>query len=73
MAVIWGLDLHEIQWGKFKSSNMWNSRYHGRRTRFIVYQLAMILTVVSESLGTAALSGTFLSPILISLHGLSGF
>ncbi|KAJ6195364.1 hypothetical protein J3E72DRAFT_440608 [Bipolaris maydis] len=56
MAVIWGLDLHEIQWGKFKSSNMWNSRYHGRRTRFIVYQLAMILTVVSESLGTAALS-----------------
>ena len=57
MAVIWGLDLAEIQWGKFKSSNMWCGDYHLRRTKFIVYQIAMILCVVSESLGTAALSG----------------
>jgi len=57
MAVIWGLDLKEIQWGKFKSSYMWNNEYHLRRTKFIVYQLAMICCVVSESLGTAALSG----------------
>lgn len=58
MAVIWGLDLKEMQWGKFKSSYMFKNRdYHLRRTKFIVYQLAMILTVVSESLGTAALSG----------------
>ncbi|KAF1986826.1 hypothetical protein K402DRAFT_404134 [Aulographum hederae CBS 113979] len=56
MAVIWGLDLKEIQWGKFKNSNMWNTTYHLRRTKFIVYQLAMIFCVVSESLGTAALS-----------------
>ena len=57
MSVIWGLDLREMQWGKFKSSYMWNNEYHMRRTKFIIYQLAMILCVVSESLGTAALSG----------------
>ncbi|KAF2267796.1 hypothetical protein CC78DRAFT_456514 [Lojkania enalia] len=56
MAVIWGLDLKEMQWGKFKSSYMWNNEYHLRRTKFIVYQTAMIFCVVSESLGTAALS-----------------
>ncbi|KAH7070649.1 hypothetical protein BKA63DRAFT_82162 [Paraphoma chrysanthemicola] len=56
MAVIWGLDLREMQWGKFKNSYMWNNEYHMRRTKFIIYQLAMILCVVSESLGTAALS-----------------
>lgn len=57
MAVIWGLDLNEMQWAKFKSGYMWNTAYHNRCTKFIVYQLAMILCVVSESLGTAALSG----------------
>ena len=57
MAVIWGLDLHDMQWSKFKSSYMFGNRdYHLRRTKFVVYQLAMILCVVSESLGTAALS-----------------
>ncbi|KAF1996503.1 hypothetical protein P154DRAFT_310380 [Amniculicola lignicola CBS 123094] len=56
MTVIWGLDLKEIQWWKFKSSYMWNNEYHLRRTKFTVYQLAMIFCVVSESLGTAALS-----------------
>jgi hypothetical protein len=63
MAVIWGLDLHEMQWSKFKSSNMFTRMYHLRRTKMIVYQCAMILCVVSESVGTAALSGwcSFLS------------
>ncbi|KAF2403621.1 hypothetical protein EJ06DRAFT_471809 [Trichodelitschia bisporula] len=56
MTVIWGLDLKEIQWSKFKNSNMWNNMYYRRRTKFGVYQLAMILCVVSESLGTDALS-----------------
>ncbi|RAL10174.1 uncharacterized protein BO97DRAFT_407092 [Aspergillus homomorphus CBS 101889] len=56
MAVIWGLDLKEIQWSKFKSSYMFNRIYHLRRTKMIVYQLAMILCVCSESTGTAALS-----------------
>lgn len=58
MTVIWGLDLREMQWGKFKSSYMFgNKDYHLRRTKFIVYQLAMILCVCSESVGTAALAG----------------
>lgn len=55
--VIWGLDLAEFKWGRFKSGYMFgNTDYHLRRTKFIVYQLAMIFCVVSESLGTAALS-----------------
>ncbi|KAK4547538.1 hypothetical protein LTR36_000495 [Oleoguttula mirabilis] len=55
--VVWGLDLKEMQWYKFKSSYMFKNRdYHLRRTKFIVYQLALIFCVVSESLGTAALS-----------------
>lgn len=57
MAVIWGLDLHDLQWSKFKSSYMFKNRdYHLRRTKFVVYQCAMIFLVVSESLGTAVLS-----------------
>jgi hypothetical protein len=57
MVVIWGLDLHDLQWSKFKSSYMFGNRdYHLRRTKFVVYQIAMILCVVSESVGTAALS-----------------
>jgi hypothetical protein len=59
MAVIWGLDLRDMQWSKFGNKYMWkNTDYHMRRTRFIIYQCAMILCVVSESLGTAALSGS---------------
>ena len=58
MTVIWGLDLHDMQWGKFKSSYMFNRIYHLRRTKMVVYQLAMILCVCSESVGTAALAGT---------------
>jgi hypothetical protein len=54
--VIWGLDLSEMQWGKFKSSYMFNKTYHLRRTKMIVYQIAMILCVVSESTGTEAIS-----------------
>jgi len=57
MVVIWGLDLKEMQWRKFKGSYMWGRTYHHRRRRFIAYQLAMILCVVSESLGTKVLSG----------------
>jgi hypothetical protein len=57
MAVIWGLDLGEMRWAKFKGSYMFNRAYHLRRTKMIVYQIAMILSVASESVGTAALSG----------------
>lgn len=56
MPVIWGLELKEFTWSKFGNKNMWNNVYHLRRTKFIIYQCAMIFCVVSESLGTAALS-----------------
>jgi hypothetical protein len=59
MTVIWGLDLHEIRWRKFKSAYMFDRTYHLRRTKMVVYQLAMILCVCSESVGTAAFSGPF--------------
>lgn len=56
---IWGLNLGDMQWGKFKSSYMFKNRdYHLRRTKFVVYQLALIFMVLSESLGTSALSST---------------
>lgn len=46
-----------MKWSNFKSSYMFgNTDYHMRRTKFIIYQLAMIFLVVSESLGTAVLS-----------------
>jgi len=56
MAVIWGLDLREIRWSKFGSANMFNANYHLRRSKMIVYQIAMIFCVISESVGTAALT-----------------
>ncbi|KAF3911323.1 hypothetical protein ABW21_db0205245 [Orbilia brochopaga] len=56
MAVIWGLDLSEIQWYKFGSKNMFDPQWYLRREKMIIYQMAMIFMVVSESLGTAALS-----------------
>ena len=57
MAVIWGLDLGEMQWGKFKGSYMFSKEYPLRPAKMIIYQLAMIWCVCSESVGTAALSG----------------
>ena len=62
MTVIWGLDLHEMQWYKFGGSYMFSGVYHLQTTKMIVYQLAMILCIVSESVGTAALSGNPSSP-----------
>lgn len=59
MAIIWGLDLSELQWSKLKTSHMFDpTDYPLRRTKLAVYQAAMILMIVAESLGTAALSGT---------------
>ncbi|KAH9216349.1 hypothetical protein DL95DRAFT_387649 [Leptodontidium sp. 2 PMI_412] len=56
MVVIWGLDLREMQWGKFKGSYMFSKKYHLQRAKMIVYQIAMIFCVCSESVGTASLS-----------------
>lgn len=53
--IIWGLDLRAIQFSAFKSSNMFDKRYYLRPERFVIYQLAMIFTVVSECLATYSL------------------
>jgi len=47
---------------------MFNQVYHLRRTKMIVYQIAMILCVVSESVGTAALSGIYLPSLSSPIH-----
>lgn len=62
--VIWGLNLADIQWYKFGHSYMFAGTYHMQTTRMIVYQIAMIFMVVSESVGTAALSGKSLSRLV---------
>lgn len=54
--ILWGLDLNQIRPSAFTARRMWAPRFHLRRTRFVVYQLAMILLVVGESVGTAAMS-----------------
>lgn len=54
--VIWGLPLADMRWGAFKSSNMFRRDYHLRRAKMIVYQIAMILCLISESVGTDALT-----------------
>jgi hypothetical protein len=70
--VIWGLPFSEFTWSKFGNANMWNNVYHLRRTKFIVYQLAMIFCVVSESLGTDALSRYVSQQKYIQSHGSPG-
>ncbi|KAG9676252.1 hypothetical protein KCU99_g4154, partial [Aureobasidium melanogenum] len=67
--VIFGLPFSEFTWSKFGNANMWNNVYHLRRTKFIVYQLAMIFCVVSESLGTDALSRFVSQQKWIERHG----
>jgi hypothetical protein len=59
-STVWGLDMRELQWDKFKSSYMWNNVYHLRRTKFIVYQIAMLCCIISQSLTTAVLEGKIL-------------
>lgn len=70
--VIFGLPFDEFKWSKFGNANMWNRVYHLRRTKFIVYQLAMIFCVVSESLGTDALSRYVSQQKYVHSHGAPG-
>ncbi|KZT25583.1 hypothetical protein NEOLEDRAFT_1133578 [Neolentinus lepideus HHB14362 ss-1] len=53
--IIFGLDLRNIRPSAFRSKNMWNRAYRYRPTRFVLYQLAMTITVVAECLATYAL------------------
>ncbi|KDQ50994.1 hypothetical protein JAAARDRAFT_211425 [Jaapia argillacea MUCL 33604] len=53
---VFGLDLANIRFSAFKSSNMFDKRYHLRPIRFVWYQLAMIVTVVAECVATYSMS-----------------
>jgi len=52
-----GRDLAEINGSRCKSGHVWNGEHHLRRTKLVVYQCALLFCIVSESLGTAVLSG----------------
>lgn len=48
--LIQDMSKHNLQWGKFKTSYMYNNIYHLRRTKFIVYQLATNITAWATAL-----------------------
>ncbi|KAF8150220.1 hypothetical protein B0H34DRAFT_733101 [Crassisporium funariophilum] len=56
MAVIWGFDLSHMSWGSFGHQKMFDRRWHLRRERFIIYQLAMLLSLAAECTATYSLS-----------------
>ncbi|KZM25641.1 uncharacterized protein EKO05_0003260 [Ascochyta rabiei] len=69
MAVIWGLDLKEVHWSKLKFSYMFKNRdYHLRRTKFGIYQGAMIPTMIAQSLGTTALTNYLDQQEFVAAH-----
>ncbi|KAL0060551.1 hypothetical protein AAF712_012671 [Marasmius tenuissimus] len=56
MPVIWGFDLSEMKWNAFGHKNMFDRRWHLRKERFIVYQLAMLIGLAAECTATYSLS-----------------
>ncbi|TEB33645.1 hypothetical protein FA13DRAFT_1730692 [Coprinellus micaceus] len=56
MTKIWGFDLAEMHWGAFKNEQMFDRRWHLRKQRFIVYQLAMLTGLAAECTATYSLS-----------------
>jgi len=55
MPVIWGFDLSEMSWGAFSTPKMMDRKWHLRRERFIVYQLAMLICLAAECTATYSL------------------
>ncbi|KDR79643.1 hypothetical protein GALMADRAFT_243725 [Galerina marginata CBS 339.88] len=56
MAVIWGFNLSEMSWSAFGHKKMFDRRWHLRKERFIVYQLAMLIGLAAECTATYSLS-----------------
>jgi len=56
MTVIWGFDLSEMSWGAFGHRKMFDKRWHLRRERLIIYQLAMLTCLAAECTATYSLS-----------------
>ncbi|POY75549.1 hypothetical protein BMF94_1452 [Rhodotorula taiwanensis] len=52
---IWGFDLGELNFSAFKSSNMFDRRWHLRRERFVAYQAAMLICLAAECTATYSL------------------
>lgn len=57
-----GLDLRAIHPSAFKTSRMWDKRYHLRSARFVIYQLAMIVPLAAECLATVCLVKCAVAP-----------
>ncbi|ESK96178.1 hypothetical protein Moror_7252 [Moniliophthora roreri MCA 2997] len=56
MPVIWGFDLSEMSWSAFGHAKMFDKRWHLRRERFVLYQLAMLICLSAECCATYSLS-----------------
>ncbi|KAJ8094514.1 hypothetical protein PM082_010948 [Marasmius tenuissimus] len=56
MPVIWGFDLSEMRWSAFGHRNMFDKRWHLRRERFVIYQLAMLICLAAECTSTYSLA-----------------
>jgi len=54
--VIWGFDLGEMSWGAFSTRRMLSGKWHLRRERFILYQLAMLTCLAAECTATYSLA-----------------
>lgn len=56
MPVIWGFDLSEMRWNAFGHKQMFDPKWHLRKERFIVYQIAMLTALAAECCATYSLS-----------------
>ncbi|KAK7025478.1 hypothetical protein VNI00_016007 [Paramarasmius palmivorus] len=56
MPVIWGFDLSEMEWSAFGHAKMFDKKWHLRRERFVVYQLAMLIGLSAECCATYSLA-----------------
>ncbi|KAF8315423.1 hypothetical protein DL93DRAFT_2196791 [Clavulina sp. PMI_390] len=54
--VIFGFDLADMRWSAFSSREMFSRRWHLRRERFIVYQIAMLICLAAECTATYSLA-----------------
>jgi len=56
MTVICGFDLSEIRLSAFGHKKMFDKRWHLRRERIVVYQLAMLMCLAAECTATYSLA-----------------
>jgi len=54
--VVLGFDLSEMHWSAFSGREMFSRRWHLRRERFVVYQIAMLTCLAAECTATYSLA-----------------